>query len=54
MPLTVWCWSHAGVRRLIEAFRLTGTAAVIDREVQLKQRKRVRSASEMVESLLAL
>ena len=45
---------HAGVPGLIEAFRLTGTAAVIDREVKLKQRKRGLSASGMVESLLAL
>jgi hypothetical protein len=27
---------HAGVSGLIEAFRQTGTAAVIDREIQLK------------------
>src|SRR5260370_8480131 len=45
---------HAGVPGLIEAFRLTGTAAVIDREVKLKRRKRGLSASEMVESLLAM
>jgi|SRR5579875_140810 len=45
---------HAGVPGLIEAFRQTGTAAVIDREVDLKHRRRGLSASEMVESLLAL
>ena len=45
---------HAGVPGLIEAFRQTGTAAVIDREVKLKSRKRGLSASEMVESLLAM
>jgi hypothetical protein len=45
---------HAGVPGLIEAFRQTGTAAVIDREVQLKSRKRGLSPSEMAESLLAL
>jgi len=39
---------------LIEAFRQTGTAAVIDREVKLKTRRRGLSASEMVESLLAM
>jgi hypothetical protein len=39
---------------LIEAFRRTGTAAVIDREIQLKSRKRGLSPSEMAESLLAL
>lgn len=45
---------HAGIPVLIEAFRATGTAAVIDREVRLKQRKRGLSSSAMVESLLAL
>ena len=45
---------HAGVPGLIEAFRQTGTAAVIDREIKLKRRKRGLSASEMVESLLAM
>src|SRR5271156_2000836 len=45
---------HAGVPGLIEAFRQTGTAAVIDREFKLKNRKRGLSASEMVESLLAM
>jgi hypothetical protein len=39
---------------LIEAFRQTGTAAMIDREITLKRRKRGLSASEMVESLLAM
>ena len=45
---------HAGVPGLIEAFRQTGTAAVIDREVKLKVRKRGLSASAMAESLLAM
>jgi hypothetical protein len=45
---------HAGVPGLIEAFWQTGTAAVIDREVKLKSRKRGLSASAMVESLLAM
>jgi len=45
---------HAGVPGLIEAFRQTGTAAVIDREIKLKSRKRGLSVSEMVESLLAM
>src|SRR5689334_11708771 len=45
---------HAGLPGLIEAFRQTGTAAVIDREIRLKRRKRGLSASEMVESLLAM
>jgi hypothetical protein len=45
---------HAGVPGLIEAFRQTGTAAVIDRGIQLKSRKRGLSAAAMVESLLSL
>src|ERR1700731_695594 len=45
---------HAGVPGLIEAFRQTGTAAVIQREIRLKSRKRGLSVSEMVESLLAM
>ena len=44
---------HAGIPGLIEVFRQTGTA-VIDREVKLKSRKWGLSASEMVESLLAM
>ena len=45
---------HAGVPGLIEAFRQTGTAAMIDHEVRLKSRQRGLSASEMVESLVAM
>jgi hypothetical protein len=45
---------HAGVPGLIEAFRQTGTAAVIDREITLKRGKPGLSASETVESLLAM
>ena len=45
---------HAGVPGLIEAFRQTGTAAVLDREVKIKAGKRGLSASEMAESLLAM
>src|SRR5438270_10790171 len=45
---------HAGGAGLIEGFRQTGTGAVIDREIKLKSRKRGLSASEMVESLLAM
>ena len=44
---------HAGVPGLIEVFRQTGTAAVIDREIQLKSRRRGLSPSETAESLLA-
>lgn len=46
--------SRAGIPSLIEAFRLSGTAAVIDRTVRVKSRKRGLSASETVESLLAM
>ena len=45
---------HAGVPGLIESFRQTGTAAVIDREIKLKSRQRGLSASEMAESPLAM
>ena len=40
---------HAGVPGLIEAFRQTGTAAVIDREIKLKSRRHGLSASHMAE-----
>ena len=46
--------ARAGVPSLIEAFRLTGTAGVVERTVKLKKRKRGLSSSEMVESFLAL
>ena len=45
---------HAGIPGLIGAFRQTGTAVVIDREVKPKSRKRGPSASEMAESQLAM
>lgn len=44
----------AGIPSFIEAFRLTGTAAVVDRIIRLKSRNRCLSSSEMVESFLAL
>jgi hypothetical protein len=53
-PETGLITGHAGVPGLIEAFRQTGTAAAIDREIQLKSRERGLSALEMAESLLAL
>lgn len=46
--------ARAGIPSLIEAFRQTGTAAVIDKTVRVKARKRGLSSSQMVESLLAL
>src|SRR6201984_1805715 len=45
---------HAGVPGLIKAFRQTGTAAVIDREIQLKSRQRGLSARGDGGKLLAL
>ena len=45
---------RAGVPSLIEAFRQTGAAAIIDNWVKVKTRKRGLSSSQMVESLLAL
>jgi hypothetical protein len=46
--------ARAGVPSLVEAFRLTGTAAVVERTVKLKKRKRGLSSSEMAESFFAL
>ena len=46
--------ARAGIPSLVEAFRLTGTAAVVERTVKLKKRKRGLTSSETVESFLAL
>jgi len=46
--------ARAGVPGLIEAFRFTGAANVIDERVKLKTRRRGLAPSRMVESLLAL
>jgi hypothetical protein len=46
--------AHAGVPSLIEAYRLSGVAAVVADRIKLKTRKRGLAASEMVESFLAL
>lgn len=46
--------SRAGIPSLIEAYRLSGTAAVIEKTVKFKMRKRGLTASEMIESHLAL
>ena len=46
--------AHGGVPALIEHFRSSGAAAIVDGEVVYKKRKRGLSASEMAESLLAL
>ena len=42
---------HAGVPGLIEAFRQTGAAAVIDQEIKPKMRKRGLSASQVAEPI---
>jgi hypothetical protein len=46
--------ARAGIPSLIEAYRLSGTAAVVAEKIKFKTRKRGLSASEMVESFLAL
>jgi hypothetical protein len=46
--------AHAGVPLIIEAFRRSGAAAEVDRQVRVKQRQRGLSTSAMVESLFAL
>src|SRR5512139_4196942 len=45
---------HSGVPLVIELFRATGAAAVMDEQVRLKQRARGLSVSETAESLFAL
>jgi hypothetical protein len=45
---------RAGLPSLSEAYRLSGTAAVVERTIKVKTRKRGLPASEMVESFLAL
>ena len=45
---------HGGVPALIEHFRSSGAASIVDSEVVYKKRKRGLSASEMAESLVAL
>ena len=46
--------AHGGVPALVEHFRSSGAAAIVDAEAGYKKRKRGLSASEMAESLLAL
>lgn len=46
--------AHGGVPALVEHFRSSGAAAAVDGAVSYKQRKRGLSASQTVESLLAL
>ena len=46
--------ARAGLPSLIEAYRLSGTSAVVDRTIKFKTRKRGLTPSEIVESHLAL
>jgi Transposase DDE domain group 1 len=46
--------AHGGVPLLIEAFRVSGAAAVLDASVVIKRRKRGLSSSELVEGLFSL
>lgn len=46
--------ARAGIPSLVEVFRLTGAAAVVDAKVQVKARKRGLTASEMTESFFTL
>ena len=46
--------AHGGVPVLLEYFRSSGAASIVDRDISFKRRKRGLSSSEMVESLLAL
>ncbi len=46
--------AHGGVPVVVEHFRSSGAAAIVDREVVHKKRKRGLTASELVRSLLAL
>lgn len=53
-PVDGWYTAHAGVPLLIEAFRTSGAAAVVDEKVSIKQRKRGLAPSQTVASLFAL
>jgi hypothetical protein len=46
--------AHGGVPLLIEAFRTSGAAAVLDQQVSIKRRKRGLTPSQLVEGLFSL
>jgi hypothetical protein len=46
--------AHGGVPLLIEAFRVSGAAAVLDEQVSIKRRKRGLTPSQLVEGLVSL
>jgi Transposase DDE domain group 1 len=53
-PETGFITAHGGVPLLIEAFRVSGAAAVLDERVVVKRRKRGLTPSQLVEGLFAL
>ena len=46
--------AHGGVPLVIEAFRVSGAAAVVDEQVSIKRRKRGLRPSQLVEGLFSL
>jgi hypothetical protein len=46
--------AHGGVPLLIEAFRVSGAAAMVDERVAIKRRKRGLTPSQLVEGLFSL
>ena len=46
--------AHAGVPLLVELYRSSGTAAVVEERMGIKERERGLKTSELVESLVAL
>jgi hypothetical protein len=46
--------AHGGVPLVIEAFRVSGAAAVVDEQVSIKRRKRGLLPSQLVEGLFSL
>jgi hypothetical protein len=51
---TGWLTAHGGVPLLIEAFRTSGAAAVLDASVAIKRHKRGLAPAALVEGLLSL
>jgi hypothetical protein len=46
--------AHGGVPLVIEAFRVSGAAAVVDEQVSIKRRRHGLAASQLVEGLFSL
>jgi hypothetical protein len=51
---TAWLTAHGGVPLVIEAFRISGAAAVVDASVMIKRRKRGLTPAQLVEGLFSL